>query len=158
MINEGCVGVTYSLINPFPSKPWLLGVCSAGLLKTLWEKEKLLAASNFSFSHNVFYHFGKLSAIFIKFRIIVCKFFEFGGVQNLTFGKKFILSQGYCFKGLYMIQKQKAMMHFKAKSLKRRYSIHIFFSPNNPLPVIKYERRTTRFESKKLTKHLKYIK
>ena len=27
-------------------------------LKTLWEKEKLLVMSNFSFSHSVFYPFG----------------------------------------------------------------------------------------------------
>ena len=31
-----------------------LRVCSAGLLKTLWKKEKLLVTSNFSVSHNVF--------------------------------------------------------------------------------------------------------
>ena len=28
------------------------------LLKTLWEKEKLLITSNFSFSHSIFYPFG----------------------------------------------------------------------------------------------------
>ena len=33
------------------------------LLKTLWEKEKLLVKSNFSFSHIVFYPFGELSTI-----------------------------------------------------------------------------------------------
>ena len=32
------------------------------LLKTLWEKEKLLVKSTFSFSQSVFYPFGKLSA------------------------------------------------------------------------------------------------
>ena len=36
-------------------KPWFLHVY---LLKTLWEKEKLLVMSNFSFSHSVFYPFG----------------------------------------------------------------------------------------------------
>ena len=30
------------------------------LLKTLWEKKKLLVTSNFFFSHNVFYSIGKL--------------------------------------------------------------------------------------------------
>ena len=45
------------LFNPFPNKPWFLRVCSTGLLKTLWEKEKLLATSNFSFSHSVFLSF-----------------------------------------------------------------------------------------------------
>ena len=42
-------------LNPFPNKPWYLPVCSTNLLKTLWEKEKLLTASNFSFSLCVFY-------------------------------------------------------------------------------------------------------
>ena len=35
-------------INPFPNKPWFLCVCRISLLKTLWEKEKLLLTSNFS--------------------------------------------------------------------------------------------------------------
>ena len=47
----------YNKINPFPNKPWFLRVCSISLLKTLWEKEKLLVTSNFSFSHSVFYPF-----------------------------------------------------------------------------------------------------
>ena len=47
-------------------------------LKTLWEKEKLLVTSNFSFSLSVFYPFGKLSAIFINFEIVPCKLFQFG--------------------------------------------------------------------------------
>ena len=41
-------------VNPFPNKPWFLRVCSTSLLKTLWEKEKLIVTSNFSFSHSVF--------------------------------------------------------------------------------------------------------
>ena len=70
-------------INPFPNKPWLLHVCSKNLLKTLWEKEKLLVMSNYSLSHSVLYPFGKLSAIFTKFKIVVFKLFQFGTVQNL---------------------------------------------------------------------------
>ena len=65
-------------INPFRNKPWFLRVCNTTLLKTMWEKKKLLATSNFSFSHSVFYPFGELSAIFIKFEIVVCKLFQFG--------------------------------------------------------------------------------
>ena len=42
-------------------------VCCAGLLKTLWEKEKLLVKSNFSFSHSVFYPLVDISAVFTKF-------------------------------------------------------------------------------------------
>ena len=59
--------------NPFPNKPLFLRVCSTSLLKTLWEKEKLLVTSTFSFSHSVFYPFGQLSAIIIKLKIVVCK-------------------------------------------------------------------------------------
>ena len=65
-------------LNPLPNKPWFLCVCSTSLLKTLWEKEKLLVTSNFSFSHSVFYPFGELSAIFIKIKIVICKHFQFG--------------------------------------------------------------------------------
>ena len=74
-------------INPFPNKPWFLRVCSTSLLKTQWEKEKYLVTSNFSFFHSVFYPFGKLSAIFINFKIFVCKLFQFGRVLILLFGK-----------------------------------------------------------------------
>ena len=73
--------------NPFPNKPWFLRVCSTSLLKTLWEKGKLLVTSNFSFSHSVFYPLRELSANFIKLKIVVCKLFQFGRVQNLSFGK-----------------------------------------------------------------------
>ena len=38
-------------------KETLALVCSTSLLKTLWEKKKLLGKSNFSFSHCVFYPF-----------------------------------------------------------------------------------------------------
>ena len=58
--------------NPFPNKPWFSRVCSASLIKTLWEKKKLLITSNFSFSQSVFYWFGELSAIFLKFKSVVC--------------------------------------------------------------------------------------
>ena len=58
-------------INPFLNKPWFLCVCSISLLKTLWEKEKLLVTSNFSFSHIVFHPYGELSAIF--FTIYNCR-------------------------------------------------------------------------------------
>ena len=72
--------MVYRYHNTFPNKHWLLRVCSTSLLKTLWEKEKLLVTSNFSFSHSVFNPFGELSAIFIKFKIVECKVFEIGRV------------------------------------------------------------------------------
>ena len=41
--------------------------------KSLWEKEKLLVKSNFSFSRSVFFSFGELSVISIEFEIVICK-------------------------------------------------------------------------------------
>ena len=67
-------------LNPFQNKPVFLRVCGTSPLKTLWEKEKLLVTSNFSFSNSVFFPIGELSAIFIKFEIVICKLFQFGKV------------------------------------------------------------------------------
>ena len=66
LVQIGPVVWEEKLFNPFPNKPWFLCVYSTSLSKTLWEEEKLLVRSNFSFSHSVFYPFGYLSAIFIK--------------------------------------------------------------------------------------------
>ena len=60
-------------LTSFPNKH----VCITYLLKTQWEKEKLLVTSNFSFSHSVFYLFGEFSAIFRRFKIVICKVFQF---------------------------------------------------------------------------------
>ena len=53
---------------PFSNKPWFLRVCSTSLLKTLGKR------FNFSFSRSVFYLFGGLSSIFIKFEIVIQTF------------------------------------------------------------------------------------
>ena len=42
-------------------------------METLWEKEKLLVTSNFSFSHSVFYPSDELSAFSIKFEMLSAK-------------------------------------------------------------------------------------
>ena len=72
--------VSIKCVNPFPNKPLILCVCLTSLLKTAWEKKKLLVTSNFFFSHSVFYPFGEFSTIFTKFKIVVCKLFQFGRV------------------------------------------------------------------------------
>ena len=36
------------LLNPFPNKPWFLRICSARLLKTLWEKGEIARNEQFS--------------------------------------------------------------------------------------------------------------
>ena len=61
-------------LNPFPNNPWFLRVCSTSLLKTLWEKEKLLITSNSSFSHSVFYSLGWT----------YCQFHRIGNCRLLT--------------------------------------------------------------------------
>ena len=64
-------------------------ICSTSLLKTLWEKEKLLVTLVISpfptvfstlLENCLFYPSEELSAIFIEFEIVVCKLFQFGGV------------------------------------------------------------------------------
>ena len=47
-----------STSNPFPHNDTFWCPWETSLLKALWEKEKLLVTSNFSFSHSVFYLFG----------------------------------------------------------------------------------------------------
>ena len=96
---DTCIWKNEFVFNPFPNKPWFLHVCSSSLLKTLWENEKLLITSNFSFSPLCAYK--ELSAIFIPFKIVICKLFEFGRVENLSFGKGlnwFSLRTHACYK------------------------------------------------------------
>ena len=45
------------VFNPFPHNDTFWHPWETSLLKTLWEKEKLLVTSNFSFSHSFFYLF-----------------------------------------------------------------------------------------------------
>ena len=72
------------MFYPFPKENpgFHVLASSTSLLNTLWQKDKLLVRSNFSFSYSVFYSFRELSAIFffIKFEIVVCKLFQFGRV------------------------------------------------------------------------------
>ena len=83
---------TFILINLTLSQTNFAFHVSADIvfIKTLWEKEKLLVTSNFSFSRSVFHPFGELSAIYFKLEIVVCKLFQFGRVYNLSFGKELI--------------------------------------------------------------------
>ena len=62
------------ILKTLPNKPLVLRVRNKSLLKTLWEKEKLLTMINFSsVSHISFFSFRELSTNFIKFLIIFCK-------------------------------------------------------------------------------------
>ena len=96
----------FKLLNPFPHNDTFWHPWETNLLKTLWEKEKLLVTSNFSFSHSVFYPFQNFSAIFIKFEIVVCKLFQFARVHNLSSGDGLNDLQNY----LICIQKKWKIM------------------------------------------------
>ena len=61
----------FLLFNPFPHNNTFWRVWERSLLKTLWEKEKMLVASIFSFSHNVFY------TIKEKEKMLVASIFSF---------------------------------------------------------------------------------
>ena len=72
------------------TKSRLLTTLSQGkrLSKILWEKEKMLVTSIFSFSRNVFYHITDKDNLVSCIEDVVCNFFQFGPVQNLSFGKE----------------------------------------------------------------------
>ena len=56
--SEDCTKSIVNRLNPFPHNDTFRRPWETSLLKTLWEKEKLLVTSNFSFAHSVFYPFG----------------------------------------------------------------------------------------------------
>ena len=72
--------------KPFPNKPWFLRVCSRSLLKTLWEKEKLLVTSNFCYEQ--FLLFQKC------FLLIWRTFFHFHQIFDLEESKICRLGKG----------------------------------------------------------------
>ena len=63
------------IANDILTLSWFLRDCNTRLLKTPWEEEKLL------------YPFEEVSAIFVKFVIVVYKLFQFGQALDLSFGK-----------------------------------------------------------------------
>ena len=50
-------------------------------------KRRNCTNTEFLIFHNVFYSFGELSAVFIKFEIVLCKLFQFRRAKNLPFGR-----------------------------------------------------------------------
>ena len=61
---------------------------------------KHFGKSNFSLSHSVFYLFWELFAIFIEFKIVVCKLFEFRRIKYLLF-RKDLIECYFMFQSLY---------------------------------------------------------
>ena len=73
--------------NPSPNKPWFLCVCSRNVLKTLWEKEKLLVLSNFSFFHSVFYRSKNFLSFSLNFKLSSANSFILEGHKICRLGK-----------------------------------------------------------------------
>ena len=67
--------------KPFPKQAWVFTCLQYKPLGNTVGKGEI------AFSHSVFYPFVELSANLIPFEIVVCKLFQFGKVQNLSFGK-----------------------------------------------------------------------
>ena len=80
----------HSWLNSFPHTDAFWHLCSRWLLKTLWQKKKLLKTSKFLFRYNVFKNFSKYNLIcsdFLYFcphvsKVVLCRFVVFGKVLN----------------------------------------------------------------------------
>ena len=65
-------------------------ISAVSLLETLWEKEKLLLMSNFSFSSSVVYSCGELSAVFIKHESVSANSFSLEESTSCRLGKGYV--------------------------------------------------------------------
>ena len=104
--------VSHHEFNPFPNKPWFLRVCASSPLKTLWEKEKLLVTSNFSFSYSALYRCREHSAFFIKYKLSSANPFSLeeskicllGKGENTKFMGRLCSTKFYEMWGVYITQ------------------------------------------------------
>ena len=104
--------------NSFLHRPVFLRVCSTTILKTLWEKEKFLRKSNFTFSHSVLYPLVELYSIFVIFihfnlKLLSANSFSLEDSQIFHLGNEIILE----------LSKLKA---FKANNLKVYQKLKFF--------------------------------
>ena len=72
------------LFNSLPHNPWFPFPWEGRFLKTLWEKEKMLVTSIFSFSHIVFYHVIDRNNCLISLWFFTCKCFQFDLVKDYS--------------------------------------------------------------------------
>ena len=76
----------YLTFNPLPNKPLCLPYKSS---ENTVGKGEIDCNEQFLPSPQCFLPFsGDLSAVFIKFKIVICKLFQFGRTLNLMFGKR----------------------------------------------------------------------
>ena len=64
------------LVNPFPNKPWFVLVCSTSFENTVVKRE-IARNEQFLLFHSIFYQFEELYAIFVIFKIVLFKRFQF---------------------------------------------------------------------------------
>ena len=74
--------------NLFQNKPWFSPICSTSLLKTLWEKEKLLVKSNFSFSLSVSTFWDTFLLISSNLKLSSANSFSLEESKTYRFGKE----------------------------------------------------------------------
>ena len=65
---------------PFPKQALVFYVSEVQVFENTVGNGEIARIEQFLLFHSVFYPFGELSAIFIKFKIVVCKLFQFGRV------------------------------------------------------------------------------
>ena len=77
-----------SEFNPFPKQALAFTCLQYNSFENNVGKGEIARNEQFLLFPQCFYRFGELSAIFTKFKIVVCKLFRIGRVQNLSFGKE----------------------------------------------------------------------
>ena len=82
------LGIVWKRVNPFPNKPWFWHVCSTSLLKTLWEKEKLLLKRAISPFLTVFStHLKNFLPFSSNLKLSSANYFSLHQSKTLSFGK-----------------------------------------------------------------------
>ena len=74
-------------VNLFPNKPWFFTCLLQKPFENTLGKGEIARNKQFLLFPQCFYLLEKLSAIFIKSKIVVSQCFEFGRVKKLSFGK-----------------------------------------------------------------------
>ena len=81
-----CIKFCHLVLNSFPNKPCFY-VSAVPVFRKYCGKKRIAHNEQVSFSHGVFYPFRELSAVLIKFEIIVCKFFSLRESKVCRLGK-----------------------------------------------------------------------
>ena len=80
--------------------------CSTSLLKTLWENEKLLITTNFSFSHSVFYPLGEFLLFSSNLELLSANSFSLEESKICCLGKIRDTFNGYPLNSFYFLQRK----------------------------------------------------